>query len=792
MKNNTSKLAIKNKLNIMPLVGYVLYPGQQIYLECHGEAQIAILEEVMEKENKIFLATQKEVVGAPNGEILQENLFSVGIIAEIKHLQKKGKGAAKILVEGVERASLINLTNENGVFFADIQKYPNSKIEQKETQETEEDKDFRKALVRTLKRLFTTYTRFVPQISGNVVKTVKSLEEPDKLVDYISSHVMLDVQVKQRLLELTNTIDRMVMLSNSLEEEISVINYEIEINEKLRGKVDKNQREYYIREQINVLQSELGEGESKDEEVKYYLESIENVLGPGFAQEKEHLKKEVKRLNKLPSGSQEVAVIKSYLDICLELPWQKSSVEQIDILKAEEALNKNHFGLNKVKEQILETIAIKAHSPKTKWQVLCLVGPPGVGKTSIAKAIAEALNRKYVQISLGGLRDEAEVRGHRKTYVGAMPGRIINALRTAKENNPVILLDEIDKMANDARSDPTAAFLEVLDYEQNKNFKDNYIEIPFDLSNVLFITTANYAGNIPLPLYDRMEIIELGSYTRLEKFEIVKRYIIPKQLAEYNQSGKQIKFKDEAIYKIIDGYTREAGVRAAARIVSRLCRKAAKTLLQTGKNSITFTGRNLGKYLGNPQFLEPDVLKKNEVGVVTGLAWTQVGGETMCLEALALSGTGKLELTGSLGDVMKESAHAALSYIRKVSKQLKIAEDFYQNNDIHLHVPEGAVPKDGPSAGTAISTAIVSELIKKPIKNSVAITGEITLRGKVLPVGGIKEKVLAAHRVGIKTVILPKGNERDLEEIDNNIKKDLNFILAEDVDTVWKKAIVGF
>lgn len=776
----------------MPLVGYVLYPGQQIYLECHGEAQIAILEEVMENEGKIFLATQKEVVGASNGEILQENLFSVGIIAEIKHLQKKGKGAAKILVEGIERASLINLTNENGVFFADIQKYPDSKIEQKETQETEEDKDFRKALVRTLKRLFTTYTRFVPQISGNVVKAVKSLEEPDKLVDYISSHVMLDIQVKQRLLELTNTIDRMVMLSNSLEEEISVINYEIEINEKLRGRVDKNQREYYIREQIHVLQNELGEGESKDDEVKYYLESIENVLGSGFAQEKEHLKKEVKRLNKLPSGSQEVAVIKSYLDICLELPWQKSSDEQVDILKVEKVFNKNHFGLNKVKEQILETIAIKAHSPKTKWQVLCLVGPPGVGKTSIAKAIAEALNRKYVQISLGGLRDEAEVRGHRKTYVGAMPGRIINALRTAKENNPVILLDEIDKMANDARSDPTAAFLEILDYGQNKNFKDNYIEIPFDLSNVLFITTANYAGNIPLPLYDRMEIIELGSYTRLEKFEIIKRYIIPKQLTEYNQSNKQIKFKDEAIYKIIDGYTREAGVRSAARVVERLCRKAAKTLLQTGKNSITFTGRNLGKYLGNPQFLEPDVLKKNEVGVVTGLAWTQVGGETMCLEALALSGTGKLELTGSLGDVMKESAHAALSYIRKVSKQLKIAEDFYQNNDIHLHVPEGAVPKDGPSAGTAISTAIVSELIKKPIKKSVAITGEITLRGKVLPVGGIKEKVLAAHRVGIKTVILPKGNERDLEEIDNNIKKDLNFILAENVDTVWKKAIVGF
>ena len=792
MKDNTRKLAIKNKLNIMPLVGYVLYPGQQIYLECHGKEQIAILEKVMENENKIFLATQKEVLGAQNGEILQEDLFSVGIVAEIKHLQKKNQNTAKILVEGIERASLVSLTNENGVFFADIQRYPDSKIEQKETQATEEDKEFGKALVRTLKRLFTTYTRFVPQISGNVVKTVKSLEEPDKLVDYISSHVMLDIQVKQRLLELTTPIDRMVMLSNSLEEEISVINYEIEINEKLRSKVDKNQREYYIREQIHVLQNELGEGESKDEEVKYYLENIEKVLGPGFAQEKEHLKKEAKRLNKLPSGSQEVAVIKSYLDICLELPWQKSSVEQIDILKAEEILNKNHFGLNKVKEQILETIAIKAHSPKTKWQVLCLVGPPGVGKTSIAKAIAEALNRKYVQISLGGLRDEAEVRGHRKTYVGAMPGRIINALRTAKENNPVILLDEIDKMANDARSDPTAAFLEVLDYEQNKNFKDNYIEVPFDLSNVLFITTANYAGNIPLPLYDRMEIIEIGSYTRLEKFEIIKRYIIPKQLVEYNQSSKQIKFKDEAIYKIIDGYTREAGVRSAARIVGRLCRKAAKTLLQTGKNSITFTEKNLNKYLGNPQFLEPDVLKKNEVGVVTGLAWTQVGGETMCLEALALSGTGKLELTGSLGDVMKESAHAALSYIRKVSKQLKIAEDFYQSNDIHLHVPEGAVPKDGPSAGTAISTAIVSELIKKPIKKSVAITGEITLRGKVLPVGGIKEKVLAAHRVGIKTVILPKGNERDLEEVDGSIKKDLNFILAEDVDTVWKKAIVGF
>lgn len=776
----------------MPLVGYVLYPGQQIYLECHGKEQIVILEKAMENENKIFLATQKEVLEAQNGEILQEDLFSVGIVAEIKHLQRKNQDTAKILVEGIERASLISLTNESGVFFADIERYPDSKIEQKDMQETEEDKDFRKALVRTLKRLFITYTRFIPQISGNVVKTVRSLEEPDKLVNYISSHVMLDIQVKQRLLELTNQIDRMVMLSNSLEEEISVINYEIEINEKLRSKVDKNQREYYIREQIHVLQNELGEGESKDEEVQNYLESIEKVLGPGFTQEKEHLKKEVKRLNKLPSGSQEVAVIKSYLDICLELPWQKSSVEQIDILKAEAVLNKNHFGLNKVKEQILETIAIKAHSPRTKWQVLCLVGPPGVGKTSIAKAIAEALNRKYVQISLGGLRDEAEVRGHRKTYVGAMPGRIINALRTAKENNPVILLDEIDKMANDARSDPTAAFLEVLDYEQNKNFKDNYIEIPFDLSNVLFITTANYAGNIPLPLYDRMEIIELGSYTRLEKFEIIKRYIIPKQLVEYNQNSKQIKFKDEAIYKIIDGYTREAGVRSAARIVGRLCRKAVKALLQTGKNSITFTEKNLSKYLGNPQFLEPDVLKKNEVGVVTGLAWTQVGGETMCLEALALSGTGKLELTGSLGDVMKESAHAALSYIRKVSKQLKIAEDFYQSNDIHLHVPEGAVPKDGPSAGTAISTAIVSELIKKPIKKSVAITGEITLRGKVLPVGGIKEKVLAAHRVGIKTVILPKGNERDLEEVDSSIKKDLDFIFAEDVDTVWKKAIVGF
>jgi ATP-dependent Lon protease len=602
--------------------------------------------------------------------------------------------------------------------------------------------------------------------------------------------MMLDVPVKQQLLEVTGAVDRLLILANVIKCEINIISCQIELDEKLKKNIDKGQRDYYIREQIKVLNSELKGDEPVSDDILEYGNKIKE-LSLNQAN-KEHLLKEVQKLAKSPSGSHESAVIKNYLDVCLDLPWSKKTEDRVDVELAAKILDRDHFGLKKIKEKILEIIAIKALNRDARWQVLCLVGPPGVGKTSIAKAIAEAVNKKYVKVSLGGLRDEGEIRGHRKTYVGAMPGRIINALKMAKFTNPLILLDEIDKMAVDYRADPTAAFLEVLDYEQNHEFRDNYLEIPFDLSDVLFVTTANYIEDIPYPLLNRMEVIELGSYTRGEKFHILKRHVIPKQLKEYLISPKQIRFSDVVIRKIIDDYTREAGVRVASRLVGSLCRKAIRKMLELNMKTFTFTSKNLKEYAGVPKYLHKDILDENAIGAATGLAWTQVGGATMCIEALSLEGTGKLELTGSLGNVMQESAKAALSYIRKMSSKLKISEEFYKTSDIHLHVPSGAIPKDGPSAGIAISTAIVSELTQKPIRKDVAITGEITLRGKVLPVGGVKEKVIAAHKMGIKMVVLPKDNEADLEEVDASVKGELRFVFVNNVDTVWRTALIGY
>ncbi|MDR1260622.1 MAG: endopeptidase La [Oscillospiraceae bacterium] len=776
------------EFDLLTACGCVIYPGTEIYLECFGKEQLKALESAMLGNHLIFFVAQRATGSEGMVNVQKKKLFPVGVLAQIKQILKKDAVSARILIQGKDVASLTKIKrNENGLHSAVVKKYTATsqfQVDQKDKKNIEE------ALIRTVKKLFVEYAQFFPAISKAIHQTIKKIKSGNELVNYIAVNIMLELSVKQQLLEVVGVLDRLLILASVLEREVGIISCQVELDEKLKKNIDKGQKDYYIREQIKILNSELAGGPQATDEVQEYIKRINELMIDQDS--KEHLLKEAQKLDKAPSGSHEGAVIKNYLDICVELPWSKKTEDSMDVEVAAKILDRAHFGLKKIKEKILEMIAVKALNRGTKWQVLCLVGPPGVGKTSIAKAIAEAVNRKYVKVSLGGLKDESEVRGHRKTYVGAMPGRIIMALKTAKSKNPLILLDEIDKMAMDFRSDPTAAFLEVLDYGQNCEFRDNYLEVAFDLSDVLFVATANYLWDIPAPLLNRMEVVELDSYTRYEKFNILKKHVIPKQLTEYLLAPNQIKFSDAVIRAIVDNYTREAGVRSASRLVGSLCRKAIRKMLELNLESFSFTVKNLKEYAGVPKYSHRDTLNRNVVGTATGLAWTQVGGETMCIEALSLEGTGKLELTGSLGSVMQESAKAALSYIRKVSGKLKINKEFYKNSDIHLHVPSGAVPKDGPSAGTAISTAIVSELMKKPIRKDVAITGEITLRGKVLPVGGVKEKVIAAHKMGIKMVVLPKENEADLEEVDESVKDEIEFVFAKNVDTVWKTAVIGY
>ena len=643
------------------------------------------------------------------------------------------------------------------------------------------------AVMRECRTYFEEYAQLAPKMAPDVSLGVAAAQDASYLADYIAANIALPPEEKQDILSTAPVEKRMELLLSLLARECSILELEQDIHERVHEQLDQNQKEYYLREQMKAIQAELGESENGDSETADYRKKIAEAQLPEPVREK--LEKELNRLSKQPFGSSEATVIRNYLDVCLELPWGKKTRERVSVEAARKVLDKDHYGLEKVKERILEFLAVKQLAPELKGQVICLVGPPGVGKTSIAMSMARAMNRKLARISLGGISDEAEIRGHRKTYVGAMPGRIINAISQSGSSNPLLLLDEIDKLGYDHRGDPASALLEVLDGEQNASFRDHFLEVPFDLSDVLFVTTANTTETIPRPLLDRMEVIELNSYTDEEKLQIAKRHLLPKELKRHGLARTQLKVSDGAIREMVASYTRESGVRVLERKMATLCRKAAMKLVEGACKSVSITERDLEEYLGAPRFHPEREALAQRVGVVNGLAWTSVGGELLEVEVNVVPGSGKVELTGNLGDVMKESAHAALSFIRSRASQLGIDGDFYKNRDIHVHFPEGAVPKDGPSAGIAITTAMVSALTDTPVKPGLAMTGEVTLRGRVLAIGGLREKTMAALRNGIKTVIVPAENEKDLEEIDQTVRAALHFILVEQVDQVLAAAL---
>lgn len=768
-----------NNIMTLPAIslrGLVIFPSMVLHFDVGRERSVTALKAAAAGDGKIFLVAQKD---AGETEPTVENIYSVGVVAEIRQLLTTPDGSTRVLVEGLFRAKTMR-----PIPCRDYLKY---EVKQLQTRGTAMSDSTETAAKRALKETFDLYASMSPKMPRDLYESIMSEEDCGRLFDKVVFNIMLSVEDKQKLLETNGTLQRIRMLIAMLHDEIEVIQAEIEIGEQVREQVDKNQREYYLREQLKAISRQLGDSDSPAEEFDDYVDKI-TALGLSKESE-EKLINEADRLSKLSGSSQEAAVLRTYLDTVLSVPFNKKTKDKTDINAAAKQLDKDHYGLEKVKERILETLAVRTLAPDVKGQIICLYGPPGVGKTSIGKSIAKALGRKYARISLGGVRDEAEIRGHRKTYVGAMPGRIIEALRQAKTINPVILLDEIDKMGNDYKGDPSSAMLEVLDAEQNIAFVDHYIEVPVDLSDVLFITTANSLDTIPAPLLDRMEVIELSSYTREEKFNIAKKHLVPKQLKKHGESAKTLKITDGALYDIIDCYTREAGVRKLERKIADICRKAAKSLV-SGEAKVVVNENNLKDFLGVKKYQPEKLAARDEVGLVNGLAWTSVGGTMLPLEVLVLDGTGKTEFTGSLGDVMKESAKIAVSLTRSLADKYGIEKEFYKNKDIHVNAPEGAVPKDGPSAGVTLTTALVSALTGTPARRDVAMTGEITLRGKVLPIGGLKEKTMAAYRAGITTVCIPKDNVPDIEEIDEKVKKNIKFVPAEDISTVLETALV--
>lgn len=768
-----------NNIMTLPAIslrGLVIFPSMVLHFDVGRERSVAALKAAAAGDGKIFLVAQKD---AGDTEPTAENIYNIGVVAEIRQLLTTPDGSTRVLVEGLFRAKTIR-----PVPCRDYLKY---EVKQLRTRGAAISPNTETAAKRALKETFDLYASISPKMPRDLYESIMSEEDCSRLFDKVVFNIMLSVEDKQKLLETNGTLQRIRMLIAMLHDEIEVIQAEIEIGEQVREQVDKNQREYYLREQLKAISRQLGDSDSPAEEFDEYVDKITALGLPKDSEEK--LIGEAERLSKLSGSSQEAAVLRTYLDTVLSVPFNKKTKDKTDINAAAKQLDKDHYGLEKVKERILETLAVRTLAPDVKGQIICLYGPPGVGKTSIGKSIAKALGRKYARISLGGVRDEAEIRGHRKTYVGAMPGRIIEALRQAKTINPVILLDEIDKMGSDYKGDPSSAMLEVLDAEQNIAFVDHYIEVPVDLSDVLFITTANSLDTIPAPLLDRMEIIELSSYTREEKFNIAKKHLVPKQLKKHGESAKTLRITDGALYDIIDCYTREAGVRKLERKIADVCRKAAKSLV-SGEQKIVVNENNLKDFLGVKKYQPEKLAARDEVGLVNGLAWTSVGGTMLPLEVLVLDGTGKTEFTGSLGDVMKESAKIAVSLTRSLADKYGIDKEFYKNKDIHVNAPEGAVPKDGPSAGVTLTTALVSALSGTPVRRDVAMTGEITLRGKVLPIGGLKEKTMAAYRAGITTVCIPKDNVPDIEEIDEKVKENIKFVPAEDISTVLDTALV--
>jgi ATP-dependent Lon protease len=771
------KVIKKQILPLLPLRGLTVFPYMILHFDVGRTKSIKALEEAMINNQLIFLVSQKDVqIDDPQ----EEDVYRVGTISRVKQLLKLPGDTIRVLVEGLSRAEITEITQTEPFIMSEVM--------EKISLEPVYDEVEMEAIIRKVHAVFEEYFQLSNKISPDTMVSLMAIEDPGQLADVIAANIILKQESKQEILNEFDPKARLEQLIVILSKEIEILEIEKSISARVKKQIDKNQREYYLREQLKAIQSELGDKDGITAEVEEYKEKIAKAALPEEVEKK--ALKEVDRLLKMPAGSAEGSVVRNYLDWILDLPWDKTTEERFDLKQAEEILDADHYGLEKVKERILEYLAIRQLAKDIKGPILCLAGPPGVGKTSIAKSIAKALNRNYVRMSLGGVRDEAEIRGHRRTYVGSMPGRIINALKQAGSKNALILLDEIDKMSSDFRGDPAAAMLEVLDAEQNYAFRDHYLEVPFDLSQILFLTTANNLDTIPRPLLDRMEVLHIPGYTEEEKVNIATKYLLPKQMEKHGLSKNNLKLDEKVIRDIINYYTREAGVRNLEREIANICRKAARILITNNQKSVTINSRNLEKYLGIKKYRYDMANEKDEVGIATGLAWTPVGGDTLFIEVNVMEGSGKVELTGHLGDVMKESARAAISYIRSRAEELGIDKDFHKKLDIHIHVPEGATPKDGPSAGITMATALVSALSGAPVKRSVAMTGEITLRGRVLPIGGLKEKSLAAYRSGIFTIIVPMDNKKDIDEIPENVRKKIKFVLADHMDIVLKTALV--
>ena len=779
----SEKVTVKVERNILHLPaialrGLVVFPNNLLHFEVGRDKSIAAVEWAVRNKSEVFLIAQKDMKAE---DPKAEEMYQYGVVAEIKQVMRVSDDLVRILVEGKFRAKRTELDTDGSFLLVSVRPAPVRPIKAEEETEAE-------ALLRNVKTSFDAVLSMNPRISKDVVFAVTSNNDPAFLCEYIPANLLFRFEDKQAVMEESTLIGRLRLLVERLHRERRMLEIDKEIAQKVDEAMDKNQRDYYLHEQMHMISQELGEDDDTTAEAEEYRRRIQELHLDEEREKK--LLKEVDRLAKMQSSNQEGTVIRTYLDTCLDLPWNSFTEDDLDIAKAQRILDRDHYGLKKVKDRILEVLAVRKLAPDVKGQIICLVGPPGVGKTSIARSVAACMDRNFARMSLGGVHDEAEIRGHRRTYIGAMPGRIISAINTAKSSNPVILLDEIDKLAGDYRGDPSSALLEVLDPEQNKTFKDNYLDIPFDLSNVLFITTANDASHIPGPLYDRMDVIELPSYTRVEKFNIARRHLLPKQLKN-NGLESRVTMAPAALYEIIDGYTREAGVRTLERTITAVLRKCAQKIAAGEKDKINVTPAMVKAMLG-PEKVKPTFISRTDaVGIANGLAWTSVGGEMLPIEVSIIpNGSGKVEITGSLGDVMKESAHLALTYARVHAETYHIAPDKFKNTDIHIHAPEGAVPKDGPSAGVTLTTALISALSEIPVRHDLAMTGEITLHGNVLPIGGLKEKSMAAFREGISTVLIPEANKPDLYEVDEEVKKAVKFIPVSDLSQVLKHALI--
>jgi ATP-dependent Lon protease len=771
------ELKIPDILPVLPLPDVVVFPYMIVPLFVNRDRSTKAVDQSLSENRMIMVVAQKD----PNiDDPKATDLHQFGTVALIMRMLKLPDGRVRILVQGFARAKV--------EYFDESRPYLAAKIQPKTEPQSVPDSVELEALIRNVKAAVEKAVTLGKNLSQDLMAIATNLDEPGRLADLVASNLELKVEKAQQVLELVDPVLRLRRVHELLTKELEVLEVQSDINAQARGEIDRNQREFYLRQQMKAIQQELGEGNELQEEIDLYRKKIKKAKMP--LEVMEESERQVGRLERMHPDAAETATLRNYLDWMIGLPWAKSTKDNLDLKKAQRILDEDHYGLEKIKERILEHLAVRKLKKDSKGPILCFVGPPGVGKTSLGKSIAKALGRKFVRMSLGGVHDEAEIRGHRRTYVGAMPGRVIQSIHQAGSNNPVFMMDEVDKIGADFRGDPSSALLEVLDPEQNHAFRDNYLGVPFDLSNVMFVTTANMLDPIQPAFRDRMEIIQLSGYTEEEKLEIAKRHLIPKQVSEHGLTSKQIEFTDEGIRAIINQYTAEAGLRNLEREIATACRKVARQVASGEKNVRKLHTDNVGKFLGRPRIFPEELLKRDQVGVATGLAWTPVGGDILFIEATAMKGRGLLTLTGQLGDVMKESAHAALSYARSHAKEFGINEDFFGKNDIHVHVPEGSIPKDGPSAGVTMATAILSLLTGKPVRRKLAMTGEITLRGEVLPIGGIKEKVLAARRAKINTVLMPALNERDLEDINEAIRKDMHFIFVDDVRDVLKAALL--